>query len=47
MLDEYPGLMARDALHAAVVETRKLEAICSYDDGFDEIRTIRRIEPAR
>ena len=45
LLDEYEGLMARDALHAAVVELNTLEAICSYDQDFDRISTIKRIEP--
>ena len=45
LLDEHGGLMARDALHAAVVECHSLEAICSFDADFDRIGTIRRIEP--
>jgi predicted nucleic acid-binding protein len=45
LLDEYAGLMARDALHAAVVELHSLEAICSYDRVFDRLREIRRVEP--
>lgn len=45
LLDEYLGLMARDALHAAVVECHSLDGICSFDAGFDRIRSIRRIGP--
>jgi predicted nucleic acid-binding protein len=45
LLDEYDGLMARDALHAAVVEMNSLEGICSYDRDLDRITTIRRTEP--
>lgn len=45
LLDDYAELMARDALHAAVVESHALEAICSFDQDFDRIRGIRRIEP--
>ncbi len=45
LLDEYGNLMARDALHAAVVQRHSLEAICSFDRDFDQIRGIRRIEP--
>ena len=45
LLDEYDGLMARDALHAAVVEINLLESICSYDHDFDRITTISRTEP--
>lgn len=46
MLDEYPALTARDALHAAVVESHGLDAICSFDRDFDQIATIRRVEPS-
>jgi len=45
LVDEYEGLMARDAVHAAVVEVHSLEAICSYDRDFDRVRSIRRVEP--
>jgi predicted nucleic acid-binding protein len=45
LLDDHPGLMARDALHAAVVELHHLEAICSFDRDFEVIPTLRRIEP--
>ncbi len=46
LLDEYEDLMSRDAVHAAVVEIHRLEAICSYDRDFDQISWLRRIEPA-
>jgi uncharacterized protein len=45
LLDHHSTLMARDALHAAVVMHEGLEAICSYDRDFDVIGTISRIEP--
>ena len=45
LLDAYPSLMARDALHAAVVLHESLEAICSYDRDFDGIVWLRRTEP--
>ena len=45
LLDQHTELMARDALHAAVVESHRLEGICSFDLDFDRIRSIRRIEP--
>ncbi|MCP4303293.1 MAG: type II toxin-antitoxin system VapC family toxin [bacterium] len=45
LLDEYPILMARDALHAAVVEINALEGIYSYDRDFDQIQWIRRFQP--
>ena len=45
LLDVHDGMMARDALHAAVVLTEGLAAICSYDRDFDGIVGLRRIEP--
>jgi predicted nucleic acid-binding protein len=45
LLDANSRLMARDALHAAVVETHSLEGICSFDRDFDRIESIRRIQP--
>lgn len=45
LLDEYEGLMTRDALHAAVVVAHSLEAICSYDRDFDNVQRVRRTEP--
>jgi predicted nucleic acid-binding protein len=45
LLDAYPDLMARDALHAAVVEIHRLSAICSFDKDFDQISEIRRLQP--
>jgi uncharacterized protein len=45
LLDKYSGLMARDAVHAAVVEIYGLESICSFDRDFDRIKGLRRTEP--
>jgi predicted nucleic acid-binding protein len=45
LLDRYSSLMARDAVHAAVVEIHKLDSICSFDQDFDRIIGLRRIEP--
>ena len=45
LMDGHTELMARDALHAAVVEVHGLDAICSYDRDFDKVEGIRRIEP--
>lgn len=47
LLDGATGLMARDALHAAVVLGEGLEGICSYDRDFDRIPGLRRLEPGR
>jgi len=38
-------LKPRDALHAAVALENKIKTIVSYDDGFDGITEIERIEP--
>ena len=45
MLDAYPDLMARDALHAAMVLEQRLEAVCSYDRDFDPVAGVLRVEP--
>lgn len=45
LLDRYPRLTARDAIHAAVVLEYGLEAICSYDRDFDGVEGVRRVEP--
>jgi predicted nucleic acid-binding protein len=47
LLDVHGKLLARDALHAAVVLAEGLEAICSYDRDFDRITEIERVEPDR
>ena len=38
-----PGTSARDAIHIAVVRRRGLEAILSFDRGFDGFPGVRRI----
>lgn len=45
LLDADRVIMARDALHAAVVLEKELKAICSFDRDFDRIRGVRRVEP--
>jgi predicted nucleic acid-binding protein len=45
IMDAHSGLMARDALHAAVVEIHEMDAICSYDQDLD-VLDLRRIEPS-
>lgn len=45
VLDTDRQIMARDALHAAVVMAEGLEAVCSYDRDFDRIKGIVRTEP--
>lgn len=45
LLDTDAHIMARDALHAAVVFTERLDGICSYDRDFDRIKGLARLEP--
>jgi len=45
ILDTDRRIMARDALHAAVVMAEGLEAVCSWDRDFDRIKGIVRREP--
>lgn len=45
LMDRYETLVARDAVHAAVVRTNGLRAICSYDRDFDPIAGLQRVEP--
>jgi predicted nucleic acid-binding protein len=47
LLDGSTSLMARDALHAAVVLEEGLDGIYSYDRDFDHIPGIRRLQPAK
>jgi predicted nucleic acid-binding protein len=45
LLDQYSGLMAREAVHAAVVAVHGLDSITSFDRDFDKVTGLRRIEP--
>jgi predicted nucleic acid-binding protein len=45
LLDQYPSIMARDAVHAATVLILGLEGICSYDRDFDNLSEIKRFIP--
>ena len=45
ILDTDRRIMARDALHAAVVMSEGLEAVCSWDRDFDRIKGLVRREP--
>jgi len=45
LLDGDATLMARDALHAAVVMEEGLRGIYTYDRDFDRIKGVRRLEP--
>lgn len=45
LLDADATIMARDALHAAVVMEEGLDGVCSYDQDFDRINGLVRREP--
>jgi predicted nucleic acid-binding protein len=45
LMDQYPSIMTRDAVHAAVVLHEGLDSICSYDRDFDRLREIERTQP--
>ena len=45
VLDGDDRIMARDALHAAVVMIEGFEAVCSYDHDFDRIKGLVRRTP--
>ena len=45
LMDEHSGLMARDALHVAVVAEYGLTSITSFDQDFDRVTGINRVEP--
>ncbi len=45
LLEEYPFLQSRDAVHAAVVFEHRLEGIISADRAFDVIAGLTRFDP--
>ena len=45
LLDKYPEIMARDALHAATCVILNLDGICTYDTDFDKIKEVKRMPP--
>ncbi|MCX8183373.1 MAG: type II toxin-antitoxin system VapC family toxin [Crenarchaeota archaeon] len=44
LMEEYE-LKPRDALHAAIALENKITTIVSYDEDFDKIKVVKRIEP--
>lgn len=46
LMDRYPDLLARDALHAAIALEHTGGGICSFDSDFDQIDGIERTVPA-
>ena len=45
ILQDHPNLPTRDGVHAAVAIRKNIPKIASYDRDFDQINSIRRIEP--
>lgn len=45
LLERYPGLMARDGLHAATCQRLGPAKMCSYDSDYDVIAGLERITP--
>ena len=43
LLLEVEGISARDAVHAAVMRTRGVKSIATFDAGFDRVPEIKRI----
>ena len=39
------GLEVSDAFHAATMKIAGVDTICSYDEGFDKVKGIKRQEP--
>lgn len=45
VLQSTPRISSRDALHVAIMRREGLTRIASYDEGFDGLKDIRRIQP--
>ena len=45
LMNQYPGIMARDALHLAFCLINSITSLYSYDRDFDVLDGINRIEP--
>ncbi len=45
LLETFPDLSTRDAVHLGVMEAHGMVEILSYDRGFDAVDWVRRIEP--
>ncbi|MEW6687710.1 MAG: type II toxin-antitoxin system VapC family toxin [Pseudomonadota bacterium] len=43
LVQGYPGLSARDALHVALMERNGVSRMLSFDAGFDQVPGIRRM----
>ncbi len=47
LADRYPGLNARDLVHASVMQRLGVDRIISADTDFDRLEGIDRLDPAR
>ncbi len=47
LLERYPGLAVRDAIHAASMLRNGIKRVISVDADFDQIRELRRVGPDR
>jgi uncharacterized protein len=47
LLSKYPGISPRDAIHIATMESAGIKQILSTDRDFDNLREIRRMDPAQ
>lgn len=45
LMEQYRGMTARDAVHAATALSVGVRGICSYDSDFDQVEALRRFEP--
>lgn len=45
LMERFPDLSARDAVHLGVMHQHGIERILSYDRGFDQVSWARREEP--
>ena len=47
LADRYPGVSARDLVHAAVMQRLGVDRIISADTDFDQLEGLDRLDPAR
>jgi predicted nucleic acid-binding protein len=45
VMQQYPALTARDAVHAATALAEGVRGLCSYDADFDQVLGLRRLLP--
>lgn len=45
ILETFPKLSTRDAVHVGVMEAQAIKEVLTYDRGFETVTWVRRIEP--